>query len=157
MIKKLDDAGLFSCRFTADLFEYSTRKHECSSKVFIKAFVYSSVSKSISSKSYLFESKDINLAYDLIKKEKKLNKGKDIYPSYVMSWIGYIMQYFTLTTDIPLTTLYKNMKPEEFYMLYESYHSMDNDLVVKRICESKNINLNFNDLDLFRSINGKLQ
>ena len=74
-----------------------------------------------------------------------------------MSWIGYIMQYFTLTTDIPLTTLYKNMKPEEFYMLYESYHSMDNDLVVKRICESKNINLNFNDLDLFRSINGKLQ
>ncbi len=151
MIKELDDNELFSCRFVSDLFEYSTKLKECSSKVFIKAFVYSNVSKTISNKSFILESMDITLAYDLIKKEKKLSRGKDIYPSYVMAWIGYIMEYFTLSTNIPLTVLYKNIKPEELYMLYESYHSLDNTLVIKRLCEAKNINANLNNVDLLKN------
>lgn len=152
MIKKLNDASLLSCRFVSDLFEYSTKNQECSSKVFIKAYVYSSVSNTISNSSFILNSLDISQAYELIKKEKKLTIGKDIYPSYVMSWIGYIMEYFTLSTNIPLTVLYKKIKPEELYTLYESYHSLDNDLVIQRICEAKNINLNLNNLDLFKSI-----
>lgn len=152
MINKLNDASLLSCRFVSDLFEYSTKKQECSSKVFIKAYVYSSVSNTISNSSFILNSLDISQAYELIKKEKKLTIGKDIYPSYVMSWIGYIMEYFTLSTNIPLTVLYKKIKPEELYTLYESYHSLDNDLVIQRICEAKNINLNLNNLDLFKSI-----
>ena len=52
---------------------------DCSSKVFIKAFVYSTISKDISNKSFYLNSIDITLAYDLIKKEKKLTRGKDIY------------------------------------------------------------------------------
>ncbi len=119
MINKLDDSSLFSCRFVSDLFEYSTKIKDCSSKVFIKAFVYSCISKTISNKSFYLNAIDVSLAYDLIKKEKKLNKGKDIYPSYVMAWIGYIMEYFTLSTNIPLTVLYKYIKPEELYMLYD--------------------------------------
>ena len=152
MINKLNDASLLSCRFVSDLFEYSTKKQECSSKVFIKAYVYSSVSNTISNSSFILNSLDISQAYELIKKEKKLTIGKDIYPSYVMSRIGYIMEYFTLSTNIPLTVLYKKIKPEELYTLYESYHSLDNDLVIQRICEAKNINLNLNNLDLFKSI-----
>ena len=93
MIKKLDDSSLFLCKFVGDLFEYLTKLKDCSSKVFIKAFVYSTISKDISNKSFYLNSIDITLAYDLIKKEKKLTRGKDIYPSYVMAWIGYIMEY----------------------------------------------------------------
>ncbi len=152
MINKLDDSALFSCRFVSDLFEYSTKFKDRSSKVFIKAYVYSSVSKDISNKSFYLNAIDINLAYDLIKKEKKLTRGKDIYPSYVMAWIGYIMEYFTLSTNVPLTVLYKNVKPEELYMLYESYHSLDNELVVKRILEVKNINKNLNNVNLLKTL-----
>lgn len=152
MINKLDDSSLFSCRFVGDLFEYSTKLKDCSSKVFIKAFVYSSLSKDISNKSFYLNSIDIALAYDLIKKEKKLTRGKDIYPSYVMAWIGYIMEYFALSTNIPLTVLYKHIKPEELYMLYESYHSLDNELVVKRILEAKNINNSLNDVELLKTL-----
>lgn len=155
MIKKLEDYNLFSCRFVSDLFEYSTKMKECSSKIFIKAFVYSSISKTISNKSFFLNSIDINLAYDLIKNEKKLIRGSDIYPSYVMSWIGYIMEYFTLSTNIPLVILYKYIKPEELYSLYESYHSLDNDLVVKRIIEAKNININLNNVNLLKTIYNK--
>lgn len=60
------------------------------------------------------------------------------------------MEYFTCVTNIPLTSLYRKIKPEELYMLYEAYHSLDNDLVVQRICEAKGIHLNLNDVELLK-------
>ena len=150
---KMDDTGLFLCKFTADLFEYSTKMKECSSKVFVKAYIYSSIQKRLSSKSFLIDSLDISTAYDIIKSEKKLERGMDIYPSYVMSWMGYILKYFSYTTGIPETVIYKKVKPEDFYMMYEAYHSMDNDLVVKKIAEAKGINTNLNNVDLLKSLN----
>ena len=151
-MREMDDNGKILCKFTSDLFEYSTEVKECSSKVFIKAFVFSSIQKRLSSNAFILESLDVASAYDIIKKEKKLTRGTDIYPSYVMSWIGYIMKYFSYTTNLSESVLYKKMKPEEFYSLYEAYHSMDNDLVVKRIAEAKGINLNFSNVDLMKSL-----
>ena len=151
-MKKIDDNGLLLCKFTSDLFEYSTKVKECSSKVFIKAFVYSSIQKKLSNKSFMFDSLDIVSAYNTIKAEKNLTRGNDIYPSYVMSWIGYIMKYFSYTTGISEITLYNKVKPEDFYSLYESYHSMDNDLVVKRIAEANDININLNNVDIMKSL-----
>ncbi len=151
-MKKIDDIGLFECRYVSDLFEYSTKMKDCSSKVFIKAFVYSSIQKRLSSQAFILESLDVPAAYEIIKKEKKLTRGKEIYPSYVMAWIGYTMKYFAYVTNISETALYRKVKPEEFYLLYEAYHSLDNDLVVKRISEAKNINLNLNNIEIYKSI-----
>ncbi len=150
MMKQIDDTGLLSCKFVSDLFEYSTKAKECSSKVFIKAFVYSTVTKRVSSDSFLLDSLDIVSAYNQIKKEKKLTRGSEIYPSYVMAWIGYIMEYFTKVTDIPLTAFYRKIKPEELYILYEPYHSLDTELAIKRIFEANGINLDRNNLDLLK-------
>lgn len=151
-MNKMDDIGLFECRYVSDLFEYSTKMKDCSSKVFIKAFVYSSIQKRLSSQAFILESLDVPAAYEIIKKEKKLTRGKEIYPSYVMAWIGYIMKYFAYVTNISETALYRKVKPEEFYSLYETYHALDNDLVVKRISEAKNINLNLNNIEIYRSL-----
>lgn len=151
-MNKMDDIGLFECRYVSDLFEYSTKMKDCSSKVFIKAFVYSSIQKRLSSQAFILESLDVPAAYEIIKKEKKLTRGKEIYPSYVMAWIGYIMKYFAYVTNISETALYRKVKPEEFYSLYEANHSLDNDLVVKRISEAKNINLNLNNIEIYRSL-----
>ena len=49
-MNKIDDYGLFICRYISDLFEYSTLKKDCSSKNFIKAYVFSSLQKSKSNK-----------------------------------------------------------------------------------------------------------
>lgn len=152
-MKEIDNNGLFQCKFVSDLFEYSTKMKDCSSKNFIKAYVYSSIQKRLFSKSFILESLDITTAYEIIKKEKKLSRGNNIYPSYVMSWIGYIMKYFSYVTNLPETILYKKMKPEEFYQAYEAYHSLDNDLVIKRICEAKNINLDLNNVNILKKIN----
>ena len=151
-MRKIDDNGLLLCKFTSDLFEYSTKVKDCSSKVFIKAYIYSSIQRILSSKAFLLDSLDIVSAYDTIKSEKKLTQGKDIYPSYVMAWIGYIMKYFSYTTGVSEVVLYSKVKPEEFYNLYESYHSLDNDLVVKRIAEANDININLNDVDIMMKL-----
>ncbi|MBR6071500.1 MAG: hypothetical protein IKP77_01550 [Acholeplasmatales bacterium] len=151
-MNKIDDFGLFICKYVSDLFEYATTCSECSSKVFIKAYVYSSLPNIIENKNFIFESIDIPGAYNIIKKEKNIIRGKEIYPSFVMKWIGYIMTYFCYTTGIKESTFYKYIKPEEMFMLYEAYHSLDNDLVVKRIIEAKNINVNLNNVDILKSI-----
>lgn len=151
-MRKIDDNGLLLCKFTSDLFEYSTKVKDCSSKVFIKAYIYSSIQRILSSKAFLLDSLDIVSAYDTIKSEKKLTKGKNIYPSYVMAWIGYIMKYFSYTTGVSEVVLYSKVKPEEFYNLYESYHSLDNDLVVKRIAEANDININLNDVEIMMKL-----
>lgn len=149
---KLDDNGLCQCAFESKLFEYSTTCKNCSSKAFVKAYVYSSVQRRVASKTFVFDSLDIVSAFETIRKEKIISQGNDIYPSYVMAWIGYIMRYFCSTTNIPETVLYKKIKPEELYGLYESYHSLDNDLVVTRIAESKNININIDNAALMKAI-----
>lgn len=155
-MRKMDDNGLILCKFTSDLFEYSTKIKDCSSKIFVKAFVYSSIQRRLSSSSFIFESLDVPQAYNIIKAEKSLNKGKDIYPSYVMAWMGYIMKYFAYTTGISEIVLYKKVKPEDFYNLYEAYHSLDNDLVVKRIIEANNININLDDVEVMKSLTNLL-
>ncbi len=149
-MRQIDDGGLLSCRFVADLFEHSVRKAEGSSKAFVRAFAYSSVAKRVSSPSFIFDSLDVGEAYNIIKSEKKINKGKDVYPTYVMAWIGYIYEYFVQISGLPAIILNKKVKTEELFTLYEPYHSLDNEMAVKRICESKGIRLDFNDAELLK-------
>lgn len=151
-MNQIGENELLRCKFVSDLFEYSTKKKDCSSKTFIKAFVYSSVQKRLALKSFAYESLDVPAAYEIIKGEKKMSRGKDIYPSFVMSWIGYVMQYFVCLSGIPMTAFYRKVKPEELYSLYEPYHSLDNEVVIKRICEAKKINLNLNDPNVMKSL-----
>ncbi len=151
-MNNIDDNGLFKRRFVSNLFEYASIKKECSSKVFVKAFVYSSIPSRIASPSFIFESIDVIQAYEIIKKEKILTRGNDVYPTFVMAWIGYIIEYFISTRNIPITLLYRNIKPEELYALYEAYHPLDNEVVVKRLVEEKNMETNLNDVELYKRI-----
>ncbi len=72
----MKDTDLIKCRFVSNLFEYASKVKDCSSLVFIKAFVHSTVLARISNDSFLFEIFDINYAYEAIKKEKNLLEEK---------------------------------------------------------------------------------
>ena len=49
--------------------------------------------------------------------------------------------------------VYEKIKPQELYDLYDAYHSMDNELAIKRILESKNIEFEHKDnLEVLRKI-----
>lgn len=151
-MKDLDTAGKFLCEYVSRLFAYQTERKDGSSKVFIKAFVYSSLIEQIDKEDFMFSAIDISEAYDALKKEKNLKRGKEIYPSFVMAWIGYIMKYFAYTRRISEKRVYEYVKPEELYAMYEAYHSLDNEAVVTRIVEAKGIDLSLDNLDLLRKI-----
>lgn len=155
-MKEMDENGRLLCKFVSSLFEYSVTKKDCSSKTFIKAFVYSSLEKErLNSPTFLFDSLDVPEAYELIKKEKKLSRGGEIFPTYVMAWIGYIMKYFNYITGIPMSSLYKKMKPDDFYAIYEAYHSMDNELAIRKILEDRFSNDNLSDVQIMKKIYSK--
>ena len=151
-MKKFDSIGKFLCEYVSRLFAYQTERKDGSSKVFIKAFVYSSLVEQLDKEEFMFSSTDIPEAYDILKKEKNLKRGKEIYPSFVMAWIGYIMKYFAYTRGISEKRVYECVKPDELYAMYEAYHSLDNEAVVTRIIEAKNINLSLDNLNLLRKI-----
>lgn len=151
-MKDLDTAGKFLCEYVSRLFAYQTERKDGSSKVFIKAFVYSSLAEQIDKEEFMFSAIDITEAYGALKKEKNLKRGKEIYPSFVMAWISYIMKYFAYTRRISEKRVYEYVKPEELYSMYEAYHSLDNETVVTRIIEAKRIDLSLDNLDLLRKI-----
>ncbi len=153
-MKKLNDNDLFLCRYLSDLFEYATLKNECCPHCFYRAYIHSSVRKRMCSRNFINESLDIPAAYEIIKKESSfyVNLDGSNYPSYVMAWIGYIFKYMSIALSIPEITLYKSLKISDLYKQYESYHSLDNDLVVERLVESNKINTNRNDLKLLKKI-----
>ena len=148
-MRKMDHNGEILCRYQADLFEYSTFRRECSTKVFIKAFVYSDIARDLDNLSILFDSRDIVQAYEEISAP---NRGKEIYPASVCSWIGYLMRYWAYTYETETINIYKKIKPGELYGLYQAYHSLSPEEAVQRIMEAKEINTDLNRPDILKKI-----
>ena len=99
------------CKYQADLFAYACEKKDCSSSIFIKQFAYSNLAKRMDDEAYIYSADDITKAYYSLTLEKKLNKGKQIYPLKIMSWIGYIMRYISYKYKYSTNYIYKKVKP----------------------------------------------
>ena len=149
---KIDDTGLLLAKYQSNLFEISVKELSCSSSYFYKKFAFSKLAQRMDKKTFIMESLDITSAIEELKNESNYEVGHIKVSPAIMAWIGYIMTYFSCVTSLPQSVLYENMKPEEFYQIYEAYHSLDNDMVVKRIIESKNINIELNNVELMRKI-----
>jgi hypothetical protein len=142
-MRKMDEDGLFLCRFQADLFKYSV-KQNISSKLFIKDFSYSNLSFRMNSNDFLFESLDVPAAFIEVEKMENKRKSGIVYNEAIIGWIGYIYRYICYIYEKNMKSIYKVIKPQELYDIYDSYHSMDNELAISRILEAKNINFNKN-------------
>ena len=136
------------CKYQADLFAYACEKKDCSSSIFIKQFAYSNLAKRMDDEAYIYSADDITKAYYSLTLEKKLNKGKQIYPLKIMSWIGYIMRYISYKYKYSTNYIYKKVKPRDLYGLYEAYHGLDNELAATRIIEAYELKNNRNIIDV---------
>ena len=151
-MKYIDESSLLLCKYQAGLFEYATIDKKINSANFIKAFSFSDLSKRIDDEAFIYDSLSIAAAFDELKKEKILRSTGKTYPAQVMSWIGYLMRYWSILYSVSTITIYKTIKPNELYNLYESYHSLDIEVAINRILEAKNKYKSLNDIDLFRKI-----
>ncbi|MBQ3005768.1 MAG: antitoxin [Clostridia bacterium] len=137
-MKKIDEIGLKLCKFQAEIFSKSVLKAECSSLIFIRRFMYSSVAQRMDETGFLFEACDLNSVFEEIDSEfGRTSYGKEKFSAEELYWIGYVYRYWCYTYDKTSKQVYKIIKPKELRDLYYPYHSLDPTQAIERILEAK--------------------
>ena len=139
-MRDMDEIGLKTCSFQAELFGESVALLKCGSKIFIRRYMYSDLASRIDSQGYVFESMDITDAFDELDRQYgETSYGQIKYGTEEMYWIGYIYRYWAYTYEKSSKQLFKTVKPDELRKLYYPYHSLDPSQAVERILEAKGV------------------
>ena len=138
-MRKIDDTGFLLAKYQANLFEQSVNYFSCSSAYFYKKFAFSNLAKRMDKNAFILESLDVIAALEELKKESNYQVGQTKIPSYIMSWIGYLLRYWAYTYEISTKKIYKSIKLNELCELYEAYHSLDVEEAIIRINEAHEI------------------
>lgn len=138
-MKEITKDGLILCDMQGKIFENSLNEN-CSSEIFIRRFVYSTIAYSFDNYGILNSIITIDEIAKKINEEFGLSSyGKVKYAREELYWIGYIYRYFCFTYELSTKMAYKIIKPKELRGLFYPYHSLDPKQAVSRILESKNI------------------
>lgn len=139
-MRKMDSYGLKLCKFQAELFEQSVEKTKQSSRIFIRRFMLSDLAKRMDKEGFLFDAITVSDAlYEIEMQFGASEYGQVRFGKEELYWIGYIYRYWTYITGKGSKQIYKIVKPEELRKLYFPYHSLDAELAIERIKESKGI------------------
>ena len=139
-MKNFDEFGLKLCRMQAEVFELSASAAKCSSAIFIRRFMNSSVASRMDKNSFLFEACDQNSVLLEIEQEfGATDYGKEKYSREELYWIGYLYRYWCYTFSKTSKQVYKLIKPKELRTLYYPYHSLDPMQAIERILEAKEL------------------
>lgn len=145
-MKEFDNNGLRLAEFQARLFEESLNFFNCSSLVFVRKFLYSSILETLDNNDSSLISFTVDEALEIIKNEFKSNEyGKDKYGSNAMFWMGYIYRYISYTREVSTKFLMKLFPPKELFEVYYSYHTQSNEWVVSSLLSLHNLNENYFD------------
>jgi len=139
-MRELDFVGMELCKYQADLFEASAGYLECSSPIFIRRFVHSDIARRMDDTGFLLESLDVPGCLEQLKKEKNLEYGTKKYPTYVLSWIGYMYRYIAYTREVSTQRVYSCIKQEQMFETYEAYHGLDPEEATRRLFEANHLN-----------------
>ena len=138
-MKTMDEAGLKLCRAQAELFVSSITMTTCSSAVFLRRFMNSSVAKRMDNGSFLFESStDQSVLAEIEEEFGKTDYGKVKFSENELYWIGYLYRYWCYTYEKSSKQVYRIIKPTELRGLFFPYHSLDTGAAIERILEAKN-------------------
>ena len=139
-MKTMDEPGLKLCRAQANLFVSSIALTECSSAVFLRRFMNSSVAKRMDEGSFLFEaSTDESVILEIEEEFGATDYGKVKYSENELYWMGYLYRYWCYTYEKTSKQVYRIIKPPELRELFFPYHSLDNSAAIERILEAKDI------------------
>lgn len=138
-MKPLSSIEIKLCQKQAKIFELSLTKAECSSPIFIRRFMYSSVAKSFDDKLYLFTSRTDDEVFDTLEEEfGPSNYGKNKYTPDQMFWMGYIYRCLCIKYDLSSKAVYKLFNGKEIVKYYNICHTFDIVDAAERMMESIN-------------------
>ena len=133
------DGRLELSKMQAGLFELSAKKGYDSEK-FIKTFMKSKIAEELDSefdfmqwagKEYIMECMENEFIEGCV-------KGGDVYDEDVLSWIGYVYRYWHYYTGANSKSIYKIANAKKMNIVYFGYHTLDVEMAIDRLIESKN-------------------
>ncbi len=127
------------CQAQAKIFEASVTRTSYSSPIFIRRFIYSSISKSFDNKTYLYSFNTIEDVFEILDDEFGYSEYGDIkYSPDEMFWIGYIYRCLCIKYNLSSKSVYKLFNAKEIVKYYNIYHTFDIVDAAERMMESIN-------------------
>lgn len=140
-MKAFDENGLKLCRMQGEVFALSAKKVPCSSAVFLRRFMRSSVAERMDQGGFQFESCSVNSVFREIEEEFGYTEyGSEKYGIEELYWMGYLYRYWCFTLEKSSKQVYKIIQPKELRTLFYPYHSLDPANAIERILEAKGLN-----------------
>lgn len=144
------------CELQADIFESSFRRFNCSSSFFIARFMNSKYAKELDNVDDPYNYYSPNCVLDGLESSYpsiKEYQGEK-YPLNVLRWIGYIYRAWSIIKNRSSSEIYKYIKAEKMYSLYDSFHTFGIDYCVDRLQGMVNeiIGQQKSDYEIFKEI-----
>ena len=138
-MKVLDFNERKLCQIQGKVFEESIKKAECSSLVFIRRFMQSSLSTKFDDYSFLVMALDINDCFCEIENEYGASTyGKIKYSENEMFWIGYIYRALSIIYKLPSREIFKLFNAKKIITYYNIHHTYDIEQAAEKMMESIN-------------------
>lgn len=141
-MREFDESGLALADMQGNLFEQSAIECDCSSAVFIRRFMNSSLARRMDSASFLNEACSIeSMIQEIEDQYGKSQYGRVKYSGEELYWMGYIYRYWCYVFEENSKAVCKVISARELRMLYESYHALDPKTAIERVLEAKGVNV----------------
>lgn len=135
-MREFDSNGLLIAEHQGKLFEASTSYLNCSSNIFIRRFLNSSILKTYDKNlSHL-------ISYDVVLDLKTINEefgdssyGQVKYNKDAMFWLGYLYRYISYTRGITTKLLFTYFDYKKVIKLYYVYHTQSMEWCVSSLLE----------------------
>lgn len=137
-MRQIDRDGLILCEIQANVFEKSIEKENCSSSIFVRRFMNSTICEKMDSIYFLDESCSVEKILEEVNDEYgKSSYGKQQFSKEELYWMGYIYRYFAYVSKLNSKQIYKIINAKELRNLYYPYHTLDPQNAIERILEAK--------------------
>lgn len=144
-MKKLNFNERKLCQIQGKIFEESIQKVQCSSLIFIRRFMQSSLATKFDDYSFLVIALDINDCFYEIENEYGFSSyGKIKYSKNEMFWIGYIYRALSIIYKLSSKKVFSLFNAKEIVKYYNIFHTFDIEQAAEKMMES----INYNVLDI---------
>ncbi|WP_282191698.1 hypothetical protein [Adlercreutzia caecimuris] len=140
-MRTIDHDGLLLCRIQGNLFEASATHCRCSSPVFIRRFMNSTVARRMDSGCFLDESDSTESLYAELEEQYGPSAyGTTRYDAEALYWMGYLYRYWAYTREKSSASIYRALPGRELVRQFAPLHTLDPDQAIERLLEACGLN-----------------
>lgn len=138
-MKKFDHNGLLMAEYQGNLFEKSYELN-CSTAIFIRRFVHSSLLKTLDMNNPSYLTFDVNEGISSITQQfGDTDYGKEKYAPSALFWIGYMYRYISYTREQSTKFIMQLFNYKQMNEVYYTFHTQDPEWCIQSLLDLNNI------------------